>query len=560
VDPRCAFSFTHALDYTPGVSIASVLIKRMMSSVLEMIVSREAQQTFPNHQKSDARQGPGCLVIGLVVFLLVLLIGAGLFVAGVMQQVILAPYANQIYPNVYVLGENLGRLTTEQAAEKLRASFSDYAPGELILSDGEHVWKVPWSEAGLRFDADATAQQAFAAGRDRGWRVIVEIWLGAHIDVSPVFALDIEAARQALEQVAPDMARPPTDAQLRLEGDQVIAEPGRPGRELDIDATLEKIATTVSRLGPDYPFAPTFRAVPPRIADVSPIKDEAEAMLNREIHIHAYGTHEGETYTWDWTLGRETFITWLVVEKMEQNPGFAIKIDAEAVQSTLAELVTELEADDWGFPMEETSAEVLQTFEAGGGDVSVKLMPPPRIYVVQPGDHLTLIADKFGMPPGLIAEANADVDLNNLQIGQQLIIPPQEVLTPYDPVPGKKIVISIPEQRMRVYENEQLLYDWPVSTGIKRSPTYRGHFQVLDKEEEAYASQWDLWMPHFIAIYRAGGDTYNGIHGLPQLSSGQRLWAGNLGSRASYGCIILGLTEAETLYNWAEIGVPVIVE
>jgi lipoprotein-anchoring transpeptidase ErfK/SrfK len=67
-------------------------------------------------------------------------------------------------------------------------------------------------------------------------------------------------------------------------------------------------------------------------------------------------------------------------------------------------------------------------------------------------------------------------------------------------------------------------------------------------------------MPHFIAIYRAGGDTYNGIHGLPTLSSGQRLWAGNLGSRASYGCIVLGLEEAETLYDWAEIGVPVIIQ
>jgi lipoprotein-anchoring transpeptidase ErfK/SrfK len=190
----------------------------------------------------------------------------------------------------------------------------------------------------------------------------------------------------------------------------------------------------------------------------------------------------------------------------------------------------------------------------------VELTPPPRIYVVQSGDTLTRIAVQFGMPPGLIAEANRGIDLDRLHVGQELIIPRQHVLWPYDPVPGKKIVISIPEQRLRVYENEQLLHDWPCSTGMKDSPTYTGEFQVLSKEEMAYASQWDLQMPHFIGVYRAGGDTYNGIHALPILANGQRLWAGNLGSPASFGCIILGIEEAETLFNWAELGVPVVIE
>jgi lipoprotein-anchoring transpeptidase ErfK/SrfK len=63
-----------------------------------------------------------------------------------------------------------------------------------------------------------------------------------------------------------------------------------------------------------------------------------------------------------------------------------------------------------------------------------------------------------------------------------------------------------------------------------------------------------------MAVYAAGSDFYNGIHGLPTLSSGRRLWEGLLGSPASYGCIILGLEEAETLYEWAEIGVVVVVE
>lgn len=138
--------------------------------------------------------------------------------------------------------------------------------------------------------------------------------------------------------------------------------------------------------------------------------------------------------------------------------------------------------------------------------------------------------------------------------------PPQQVLTPYETVPGKRIVISISEQRLRVYDSGQLLHDWPCFTGKRDSPTYTGHFQALSKEEMAYASEWDLQMPHFLGIYRAGGQTFNGIHALPILSHGQRLWAGHLGSRTSFGRIVLGIQEAETLYLWAELGVPVVIE
>jgi lipoprotein-anchoring transpeptidase ErfK/SrfK len=292
--------------------------------------------------------------------------------------------------------------------------------------------------------------------------------------------------------------------------------------------------------------------------DVEATRAKAEDMLSREIHITAHGTHEGQTFTWSWTLGRATIASWLRVEKTEE--GFAIRCDDTAIKAAVAALATEPEADDWGFPSEETSEKTIEAFEDGGGEVAVELTPPPRIYVVQAGDRLTTIAAKFGMPPGLIAELNRGIDLNQLHVGQELIIPPQDVLTPYETVPGKRIVISTTEQRLRVYENGQLLHDWPCSTGKKDSPTYLGHFQVLSKEEMAYASQWDLQMPHFIGAYRAGGDTVNGIHALPILANGQRLWEGHLGSRASFGCIILGIQEAEMLFNWVELGVPVTIE
>jgi len=66
-------------------------------------------------------------------------------------------------------------------------------------------------------------------------------------------------------------------------------------------------------------------------------------------------------------------------------------------------------------------------------------------------------------------------------------------------------------------------------------------------------------MPDFIGIYSAAPGFANGIHSLPFLSNGQRLWSRALGTDASYGCIILGVEEAALLYDWADIGVVVVI-
>jgi lipoprotein-anchoring transpeptidase ErfK/SrfK len=337
----------------------------------------------------------------------------------------------------------------------------------------------------------------------------------------------------------------------------LVAVPGQPGRALNVDATLENVVSTVSYLGPENQFALIFQTVPPRLADTEAARGQAEEMLGRQVHITAHDWLYGETF--DWTLDRAAVVKWLRVESAEDGSGPVVRVEAEAIEATLSDLLVQV-GEGRGFEMEEACRQVLNAFDAGGGAVDLVLTHAPRTAVVQQGDKLTAIAARFGMPPGLIAEANPGVDLNWLSVGQELTIPSEDVLRPYPPVLGKRIVISISEQRLRVYEDGQVLYDWPVSTGLASSPTYSGEFQILGKEENAYASQWDLWMPHFLAVYRAGGDTYNGIHALPILSSGRRLWEGALGSPASYGCIILGIQEAETLFNWAEVGVAVTIE
>ncbi|MBK9780544.1 MAG: L,D-transpeptidase [Anaerolineales bacterium] len=123
---------------------------------------------------------------------------------------------------------------------------------------------------------------------------------------------------------------------------------------------------------------------------------------------------------------------------------------------------------------------------------------------------------------------------------------------------GKYILVDISEQHMYVYEGDLLVYSFIASTGMNNA-TRTGTFSVLDKIPNAYGATWDLWMPNWLGIYWAGS-LENGIHALPILSNGATLWSGFLGSPISYGCVVLDTFDAQVLYEWAEVGVPVEIQ
>jgi lipoprotein-anchoring transpeptidase ErfK/SrfK len=154
-----------------------------------------------------------------------------------------------------------------------------------------------------------------------------------------------------------------------------------------------------------------------------------------------------------------------------------------------------------------------------------------------------------------LVETNPDIDTSALHPGQEIAIPSIDILFPYPLITEQRIVVDISDLHLYAYEGEALIYDFPCSTGIDSSPTIPGTFQILSKEENAYASSWDLWMPHFMGVYHSGPDFTNGIHGLPTRGDNILVWKGSLGvERVSFGCIVIGLDEAAMLYDWAELG------
>ena len=83
-----------------------------------------------------------------------------------------------------------------------------------------------------------------------------------------------------------------------------------------------------------------------------------------------------------------------------------------------------------------------------------------------------------------------------------------------------------------------------------------GTYHILDKIPDPYGADWNFWMPDWMGIYYVG-NLENGFHALPLLANGQRLWGDEIGTPVSYGCVVLGIADAQTLYDWADVGTVV---
>ncbi len=186
--------------------------------------------------------------------------------------------------------------------------------------------------------------------------------------------------------------------------------------------------------------------------------------------------------------------------------------------------------------------------------------PATSQYVVKAGDTLSQIAAEYGVTVMAIAAANNIDNPSQLRAGQRLVIPGDALAPAAQAAPqaNLKMMVSINEQRCRVYRGEQLLYNWPCSTGRAGSGTKTGSFYVQSKYREAWGSRWGFYMPYWLGIYWAGGSE-NGIHGLPYEPGGYPIWANSVGTPVTFGCVLLGANESATLWEMAYIGMPVVI-
>lgn len=222
-------------------------------------------------------------------------------------------------------------------------------------------------------------------------------------------------------------------------------------------------------------------------------------------------------------------------------------------------------------------------------------------YIVQPGDTLYSIANRYGIPVADLQAANELYDFGaSVYPGQELAIPgsppaatsllqrpalpgpprwgdqgwsqdntawipyPDQPPTAYAPAPypawpsrpnpasGKWIDVDLSQQSMTAYEGQRPVFRTLVSSGLPQFPTIAGTFSIYVKYESADMSGGSGDDAYFLpsvpyVMYFYGN---YGLHGT--------YWHHNFGRPMSHGCVNLPTPDAEWLFSWAPVGTRVV--
>lgn len=111
------------------------------------------------------------------------------------------------------------------------------------------------------------------------------------------------------------------------------------------------------------------------------------------------------------------------------------------------------------------------------------------------------------------------------------------------------IEIRLSTQRLIAWEGKKQVHAVIVSTGKASTPTPQGVFKIQSKHRIARMQGEDYDIPDVpYTMYYSGG---YGIHGA--------YWHRRFGTPVSHGCTNVAVDHAQWLFNWAEVGTPVVV-
>ncbi len=120
---------------------------------------------------------------------------------------------------------------------------------------------------------------------------------------------------------------------------------------------------------------------------------------------------------------------------------------------------------------------------------------------------------------------------------------------------GRYIHIDISSQALFLFEDGEERGAFKVSTGKRGMDTPLGEFQVMGKSRRPWSGEYELFMPWFIQFTGQG----HGIHELPEWPGGYKEGANHLGIPVSHGCVRLGVGPAKQVYDFVEVGTPLVV-
>lgn len=188
-----------------------------------------------------------------------------------------------------------------------------------------------------------------------------------------------------------------------------------------------------------------------------------------------------------------------------------------------------------------------------------------RTAVIHDGEDITDLGQRYGIGYFEFLEANPGIDLDNLYIGEKVVVPSSFILPPG---PRTGIVINLAELRLYYYPNQHTVMTFPIGIGRKDEATPVMETKIIGKQRNPIwrptkatrerAEEMGITLPAFIA---AGPDNPLGKYAM-RLGNPKFLIHGTndptgVGLRSSGGCIRMYPQGIKDLFSQVRIGTKV---
>lgn len=431
-------------------------------------------------------------------------VGAGVLAAGVVASSLVL-----IAPGTTVAGVPVGFLTAGAAND---AVASRLAETTIVLRGPGGDAEVTAADLGATVDARALADAAFA--ERPMWNVTQ--WFAEPLD-API-TIDADVATAALRAAAPDLYTDPVDATLTFDAATAsyVTTPSVEGTGIDVaavqDALHDAFVAGDTRVDFDVVSAPVVAETPTFVAD------SAAANLNDILENAGFYVGSERTVP----VARDVVASWLTVE-----PGDRGTFDITADQAAIQTVVDGLPAAVNVAPVNNTvitnsAGKVLREESAGTAGREL-------------GDTSDIAADYAAQ----LSTGKAAFEL-----------PVTEVAFTTTNL-ARRVEVNLSSQRAYLFENDKVVKELIMSSGVSSSPTPAGRFTV-----NGYSRQQSMGCfngaPYCVenVPYVTWFAPDVGFHGASALRS-------SLGFPQSHGCVNMWDNDAAFVYDWTATGTEV---
>lgn len=414
-----------------------------------------------------------------------------------------------IAPGTTVAGIPVGWMTPGAAADTINAHLAET---EVTLTGEGEGTVLTGTDLGVNVDATALADTAFA--EHPLWNL--GAWMGDPVPAE--IAFDSEKATAALRAAVPTSFDDPVDAGVVFDAASgtFVITPSETGTGIDVAGLNAAFTEAVGDGRTTLEYSGDAATAQPAVSD-----DDATATASTlNTMLPAVGFYVGEERTVP--VDPAVAASWLSV--VDDDGQLRIEADPQAIQATVD-----------GLPALVDRAPVNATniVDSAGNVLRAEQEGVAGRALGYTSDIADQFAEKLAAGDGTFALTVTE--------------------TPFETVSlFRRIDINLSSQRAVLYENNEVVNSWAVSTGLPGTLTPTGNFKVFAHtriqdmgcyEGAPYCTEDVPWITWFAPNI--------GFHGT--------YWHNNFGQRMSHGCVNLPIDLAKYVYDWSPQGLEVSV-